>query len=59
MAECCICMKDFEEEDEVTTLPCNDTHYFHTECIAGWIGQGKNNCPLCRKVIEEKDLIDN
>jgi len=57
MADCSICMAEFDEKDDVTCLPCNETHYFHTECVAKWIREGKNNCPLCRKVINEEDLI--
>jgi transcription initiation factor IIE alpha subunit len=50
-------MEEFVAPCEVTLLACNENHYFHTECIQGYIGfnqrQGKgSNCPLCRKVIE-------
>jgi hypothetical protein len=30
---CVICLEDFKEDSEVTPLPCDMRHYFHTECI--------------------------
>ena len=34
-------------------LKCSEKHYFHTECISGWIKSGKNTCPLCKGEIED------
>ena len=31
--ECPICMVDYVESDEITPLPCDDKHYFHSKCI--------------------------
>ena len=31
--ECAICFLEFKEDDEVTPLPCDTSHYFHSECI--------------------------
>ena len=28
-SDCAICMCEYEEDDEVTPLPCNAAHYFH------------------------------
>jgi len=36
-------------------LSCDVRHYFHTNCIEKWIVT-KNECPLCRKEINAKDL---
>lgn len=32
---CAVCMVEYEEEDEVTTLPCE--HFFHSGCITPWL----------------------
>ena len=50
--ECKICLMEYEPEDELTQLKCDERHYFHSDCIIRWISEGKNNCPLCRKPIE-------
>ena len=34
--ECSICMVDYETTDQVTPLPCDKRHYFHSECIERW-----------------------
>lgn len=45
---CCICLSNYEEDDEVRELMC--THFFHTECVDKWL---KLNacCPLCKSEI--------
>ena len=48
---------DFEPGDELTELKCG--HYFHHECLATWIKQGKNSCPNCRKDIEDVEDLRN
>lgn len=53
--ECVICMVDYEEGDEVTPLPCNAKHFFHTECIQNWL-KSNNSCPLCKKPVTQEDL---
>lgn len=52
-ANCPICFVDYAAEDTVTQLACDPKHYFHTECIEGWVSKGNNSCPLCRKPIRE------
>ena len=49
--ECAICKCDFEEDEDVTPLPCNTAHYFHSSCITQWL---KTNaiCPLCRAPVD-------
>jgi len=29
-------MQVFNEDDTVTPLPCDNKHYFHSECIVSW-----------------------
>ena len=43
--ECPICLKKFEQDDELTLLPCG--HEFHNECVTAWLCKAAN-CPLCR-----------
>ena len=53
--ECAICLTKFEEDCDVTPLPCDVRHYFHPECISDWIKQ-QNTCPLCKKVISKEEM---
>ena len=34
---CVICIIEFKQEDDVTPLPCNAKHYYHSECIEHWL----------------------
>ncbi|GMT27319.1 hypothetical protein PFISCL1PPCAC_18616 [Pristionchus fissidentatus] len=42
---CTVCMCEFEEDDEVRSLPC--AHAFHSRCIDRWLSYNKK-CPNCR-----------
>ena len=53
--ECIICMEAFKEGDKVTALPCDERHYFHSECILSW-SERYRNCPLCKKSYNGKDI---
>ena len=50
-SNCVICLVDYEPNDMVTQLRCDDRHYFHTKCVEDWIKQGNNRCPYCRAPI--------
>ncbi|KAI9136443.1 hypothetical protein BKA69DRAFT_1033596, partial [Paraphysoderma sedebokerense] len=43
---CCICLEDFEDEEELRVLHCH--HMFHTQCVDTWLLERKNVCPVCR-----------
>lgn len=44
--QCCICMEDFKENDDISILnSCK--HTFHNSCIVEW-GKYKTSCPVCR-----------
>lgn len=43
---CVVCLMEFEEEEEVCTLPCE--HLFHKSCIHKWLRQ-EGSCPQCRR----------
>ena len=52
---CPIMQTDFEEEEEITILPCK--HAFQTEAIERWLKEEKSQCPICRyelDSVEEK-----
>ncbi|KAI9090882.1 hypothetical protein K1719_028367 [Acacia pycnantha] len=42
---CCICLEDFCDIVEVSTLPCR--HVFHYNCVVQWL-KTSHMCPLCR-----------
>lgn len=50
-ANCAICWSDFQENEVVTPLICDERHLYHTTCIEAWIRKGNNTCPLCRNNI--------
>lgn len=52
---CSICLMEFNENDEIIPLPCNEKHIFHDECIKGWL-KNNNCCPLCKQPITEENL---
>jgi hypothetical protein len=46
---CQICMEDFEEGDDLRTLPC--FHLFHSHCVDQWL-KVNSICPICRHKLE-------
>ncbi|KAJ3387954.1 hypothetical protein HDU92_001718 [Lobulomyces angularis] len=47
---CVICIEEYEESDEIRTLPCK--HFFHTHCIDEWLRTKSTQCPLCKSDFE-------
>lgn len=46
MCRCCVCLGDFEMEEQLHQIPsCN--HIFHIDCIHHWL-IANATCPLCR-----------
>ena len=41
----------FEDKDDITALPCDEKHYFHSACIREWLVKDKR-CPICRKPVQ-------
>lgn len=53
--ECPICFAEFEPDQNILQLPCNDKHVFHADWIGEWVGRN-NTCPLWKTEIT-KNLI--
>ena len=52
--ECPVCFEKFKRGDEIVVLECG--HTFCGECFRQW-DQNKRNCPLCRKRVEDDELL--
>ena len=50
---CPICYNDYKEDDDITLLPCQGEHNYHTRCLQVWIEQTKSQCPSCKAEITE------
>ncbi|CAN1295473.1 Probable E3 ubiquitin-protein ligase XERICO [Linum perenne] len=48
LAECCVCLCGFEDEEEVSELSCK--HFFHKGCLQKWFDNHHMTCPLCRSM---------
>jgi len=49
---CVICLREYEVDEEIKTLPCG--HEFHSECVDPWLGEHNRTCPTCRHDITKK-----
>ena len=56
--ECTICLTDFEAGVKVTALPCDERHFFHTDCIKKWAENQRYCCPLCNKEFTYESLTE-
>ena len=54
--ECSICCQKYTEQCEISPLPCNPLHFFHSACLVSWLKKN-NSCPLCRKVFTEDEIF--
>ena len=50
MEQCAICLQDYQDNDEIAELKCDQRHYFHSKCLEEWLHR-KLECPLCKKPI--------
>ena len=51
---CPILHTPFEEDEEITQLPCN--HCFDTNSITIWLQNEKAECPVCRYKLSSKEI---
>jgi hypothetical protein len=50
-SECIICFEKIKQGgDEIVKTPCG--HFYHRECIGGWLTRGNVSCPMCRNPVE-------
>lgn len=49
--ECCICLSNYLEDEEVRQLPCS--HLFHLRCVDHWL-RIISCCPLCKQQLERE-----
>lgn len=47
---CVICNEEFNDDELIIMLSCDNKHVFHENCIKTWIKQ-KTICPICRAEI--------
>src|SRR6056300_253965 len=50
MSTCSICLNELRCTR--TNPPARCGHVFHSHCLEEWKNQGKNTCPVCRKVFD-------
>ena len=48
--ECSICLAAFDAGEMLISLPCDNKHSFHANCIRQWL-ERQNSCPLCQKLV--------
>ncbi|XP_075518113.1 uncharacterized protein LOC142552276 [Primulina tabacum] len=46
VAQCYICLVEYEDGDRMRILPCH--HEFHRACVDKWLKEIHRVCPLCR-----------
>jgi len=51
---CLICLVDYENGDQVRTLPCS--HDFHMACVDSWL-YNHSSCPACRCSIDRSNAF--
>merc|ERR1712048_745100 len=58
--ECCICLGEFDTNDEIMQLRCG--HAFHFACAKQWLLQciimSRAKCPLCMQTFMDADDLD-
>ena len=43
---CVICLEKYKDKDDITFLPCDPRHHFHSNCIEMWL-LNHAKCPVC------------
>ncbi|CAK9159003.1 unnamed protein product [Ilex paraguariensis] len=51
VAQCYICLAEYEEGDKIRVLPCH--HEYHKSCVDKWLKEIHGVCPLCRGDVRE------
>src|ERR1035437_7877775 len=53
--DCAICLIPYVKSDQITYLPCDPRHNFHSRCIEPWLMQD-SKCPICNARITGDDI---
>lgn len=56
VAECVICLEEFDKTATVMTLPCD--HEFHSDCVTRWLLGQRKSCPICKKDVTCNTEVD-
>lgn len=54
--DCVVCLNRIGDGDHLRKLACR--HVFHKDCLDGWLGQLRFNCPLCRAPLVSEESVD-
>lgn len=54
---CAICQSKYDNDDELTILPCDGHHHYHTDCIGEWLSKFSKKCPSCRQNLDEINIV--
>ena len=52
---CCICLE--KKSVDIPIINCDHRYEFCNECIIQWLAMKKFDCPICRKVWQEKECV--
>ena len=53
--ECAICLLPFERRQQITYLPCDPRHHFHSNCVEPWLIQD-SKCPICNTRVTPESI---
>jgi hypothetical protein len=53
---CAICCEEMQPNEEVSCMPCDGLHSFHTSCVRTWLSV-KPQCPTCRWMADESGAL--
>ncbi|CAF3939506.1 unnamed protein product [Rotaria magnacalcarata] len=53
---CCICLE--KKSVDIPVINCDHRYEFCNDCITQWFAMKKLDCPICRKVWQEKEYIN-
>ena len=59
-ASCSICMNDFEDNHQDACFlgcPSNTRHWFHFSCVRIWMTKQVDNCPICKRTVQQINRI--
>ncbi len=54
---CCICLE--KKSVDIPIINCDHRKEFCNECIIQWLEMKKFDCPICRKVWQEKEYVSS